>query len=332
MTDRIHYIDFLKFIGLTGIIIAHVGSPSWALMMRGFDVPFMVILSAILAERSYRKFEKDSLSAIDYSFSRIKRLVLPTWIFLIVYFVLLFIVEGELRGAGYYIASFCLTRYGIGYVWIILIYLYSALLIPLFSKLKLSIKGLIAVIVVYSLYEIAYYFKIGIDNKFIDTTVYYIIPYGVLTYLGYNCCQMRKKTRYLIIITSLLVFIALFVYYWIVSGSPQLVEIAKYPPRLYYLSYGIACSFGLITLCEKRNLKIFENSIIRYISMHSMWIYLWHILVLYADKYKVLRLPKVWYIKLFIVYGIAIMIVFVVNKCLDIIEREQRGFFKYLRG
>ena len=40
---RINYIDFLKFIGLTGIFAAHVGSPKWLMMLRNFDVPFMVI-------------------------------------------------------------------------------------------------------------------------------------------------------------------------------------------------------------------------------------------------------------------------------------------------
>lgn len=29
LIDRIDYIDFLKTLGLTGIIIAHVGPPNW---------------------------------------------------------------------------------------------------------------------------------------------------------------------------------------------------------------------------------------------------------------------------------------------------------------
>lgn len=331
LTSRINYIDFLKFVGLTGIIIAHVGSPSWLMMLRSFDVPLMVILSAVLAEQSYKKFAREGLLVKDYYFSRIKRLVIPTWTFLGLYFVLFFIVEGELRGWRYYIASFCLTRYGIGYVWIILIYLYSALLIPLLNRMKLSTKGLIFTIVIYGLYEIAYYLKIGTDNRVLNTTIYYIVPYGVLTYLGYNYYQMKKRTRNLIVITSSLIFAVLLFYYWIINEAPQLVKIAKYPPRLYYLSYGIACSFGMLLLCEKYHFKILDNSLIRYISMHSMWIYLWHILVL--SVYRIFRLPEVWYIKLFIVYGIAILIVFVVNKCLDLTERRiQIGFFKYLRG
>ena len=53
---RIGYVDFLKFIGLTGIILAHVGSPSWLMMLRSFDVPLMVILSSMLGKKSFEKY------------------------------------------------------------------------------------------------------------------------------------------------------------------------------------------------------------------------------------------------------------------------------------
>ena len=329
---RIGYIDFLKFIGLTGIIIAHVGSPSWAMMLRSFDVPLMVVLSSILGEKSFHKYENSGIfSARHYFVSRIKRLVIPTWILLIIYFGISFLRGESFRGVKYYIASFCMTRYGIGYVWIILIYLYSALLIPIFSKIKLSMKGIIGVTAIYILYEAAYYFQIGVDNKLINSTFYYVIPYGLLTYLGYNYTRMKNKAKFIIVIVFTAVFVSLGIYYWHSLGAPQLVQIAKYPPRLYYLGYGIAWSFALLLICEKHYLKIYDNPIIRYVSMHSMWIYLWHILVLYL--YSALNLPKIWYIKLVIVYLASIIIVYIVNKVLDLVERTGKiGILKYLRG
>lgn len=63
---RIDYIDFLKFIGLTGIIIAHVGAPDWAIMLRSFDVPFMVILSALLGEKSLQKHYENGSSSMNH--------------------------------------------------------------------------------------------------------------------------------------------------------------------------------------------------------------------------------------------------------------------------
>jgi len=332
---RIRYIDFLKFIALTGIIIAHIGSPSWAMMLRSFDVPLMIILSSILASRSFAKYSMNKTPVIDYYMSRVKRLVIPTWIFLLFYFIYSFIVTGQRAGIKYYVDSFLLTRYGIGYVWIMLIYLYSAMLIPAFAKLKLSSKGFIIVCATYILYEIAYYYKLGLNGSgfikdFIDTTFYYIIPYGVLTYLGYNYFKMKNRTKLIIALVSFIVFISLAVYYRSTLGLFQLVQIAKYPPRLYYLSYGVGCSFALLILCEKKNLKLYENRVIRFISSHSMWIYLWHILIL--DIYGRLKLPEIWFIKLIIVYLLSMLIVYVVNQGLDYIERLYRfSLIKYLR-
>lgn len=333
---RINYIDFLKFIGLTGIIIAHVGQPSWLKMIRSFDVPLMVILSSILANMSFAKYQQSNTPIYKYYLSRVKRLVIPTWIFLVFYFLFSFIVSHQRETITYYIASFGLTRYGMSYVWIILIYLYSAMLIPLFAELKLSFKGIIIVCVAYIIYEIAYYYQIGLNGKlvkaFFETTFYYIIPYGVLTYLGYNYYAMKDKAKYIITIASFVIFALLVVYYWQTTGMFQPVYIVKFPPRLYYMSYGIGCSFALLLICEKNsNLKIFDNKLIRYISTHSMWIYLWHTLVLAA--YGRFKLPKVWFIKLFIVYSVSIVIVVVVNKLLDLVEKKYNpSFIKYLRG
>ena len=334
-SKRIQYIDFLKFIGLTGIICAHVGSPGWVMMLRSFDVPFMVILSSILANKSFSKFGRTNSEILKYYVSRAKRLVFPTWIFLFLYFILLYIVSGKRESLSYYVASFGLTRYGIGYVWIILIYLYSALLVPLLSKIKFSIKSIIFVFVIYLIYEIAYYYKLGLNggviSAIIETSFYYFIPYGVLTYLGYNYNFMNKRIKITVASISLFIFLALAIYYFINSGSLQLVSIVKYPPRLYYLSYGIACSFALLYLCENHNCRIFENRIIKFISSHSMWVYLWHILVLAI--YEKFRLPEIWYVKLLLVYTFSIIIVLIANKLLDLIEKKVKlSIFKYLRG
>lgn len=315
---RINYIDFLKFIGLTAIIIAHVGSPDWLLMLRNFDVPLMVIVSSILGERSYKKYEGKGIAYTkDYYITRIKRLVIPTWMFLTFYFILAFLM-GQKQSTEYYIYSYCLTRYGIGFVWIILIYLYSAMLIPLFSKIKFSVKGIIIIVTVYCLYELIYYFQVGVDNEFIETTLFYIVPYGLLTYLGYNFCRMSKKVKMIIAAAALLIFIIFGTFYWARSGAPQSVQIVKYPPRLYYLSYGIIWSFFLLMFCEKHDFRIYDNPIIRYISVHSLDLYLWHILVL--SMYSTLGLPEIWYIKLAAVYVIALIIVFALNKILNLMH------------
>ena len=329
---RIGYIDFLKFIGVTAIIIAHVGAPDWLRMIRSFDVPLMVIVSAMLGERSYKKYSGAGLAlAGRYCLSRFKRLVFPTWLFQLLFFTALFCVTGQLQPIRYYIYSFCLTQYGMYYVWVILVYLYVALLIPVFDKMKSMVTSTITMLSLYVIYEVVYYLGLGVDNKFLDTTVYYIIPYGLLACLGYHYRQMKSKTRYGIAFCSLAVFIGLGIYYQITTGSFQLVDIVKYPPRLYYLSFGVAISFFLLLLSEKHPLKLYDSALIRYVSSHSLWLYLWHILVLSA--YEILKLPEIWYLKLAVVYTLTLAIIYTVNKVLDRIERKHNlGVLKYLRG
>ncbi len=128
----------------------------------------------------------------------------------------------------------------------------------------------------------------------------------------------------------IVLFISLSIYYFIKTGSLQSVQTAKYPPRMYYLSYGLSWSIILMMFCNKYNFRIFKNKTIRFISKHSMWIYLWHILIL--DVYNYLNLPKIWFIKLLIVYATTIIIVLTINRIIDLIEKRHKyKFLQYLR-
>lgn len=332
-SKRVGYIDFLKFIGLTCIIVAHVQPPDWALMLRSFDVPLMVILSSILARRSYERRRSTQPSAGHYLAARFKRLVFPTWLFITGFF-LLNALAGRVFDVSYIAASYALTRYGMGYVWIILVYLYAMLSVVLFWRIRSWGAGKVAalLLVAYLSYEVAYHFGIGIQNKLVDTTFYYAVPYGILAYLGFGFEDFGPQAKAAILSLAVACFAALACYYWAKTGSFQMVQIAKYPPRAYYLSYGIACSFGLLMFCERHDLPIYRSRLVRFVSMHSMWIYLWHILVL--DAYKGLGLPSHWLVKLLVVYAGAMATVVVVNTCLDRVERSGRALpaLKYLRG
>ena len=94
-TGRIASIDFLKTVGLLCIILAHVGAPDWLMMIRSFDVPLMVILSALLAGRSYAKHARTGKTVLSYYAARVKRLVLPTWIFLTLFFAIKLLADGK---------------------------------------------------------------------------------------------------------------------------------------------------------------------------------------------------------------------------------------------
>ena len=72
---RIDYLDFLKVIGLAGLFVAHAEPPGWMLMLRSFDVPLLVMISAILARRSYARLRAAGKPAAAYCLGRFRRLV-----------------------------------------------------------------------------------------------------------------------------------------------------------------------------------------------------------------------------------------------------------------
>ena len=62
-----------------------------------------------------------------------------------------------------------------------------------------------------------------------------------------------------------------------------------------------------------------------------MWLYLWHILAL--GLYEKLHLPENWILKFLVVFAISIIIVLIVNKILDLIEKKKKfAVLIYLRG
>jgi surface polysaccharide O-acyltransferase-like enzyme len=67
---------------------------------------------------------------------------------------------------------------------------------------------------------------------------------------------------------------------------------------------------------------LYESRLVRFISSHSLWLYLWHILVL--DVYSFLRFPENWVIKWLTVFAVSVLIVFLVNRGVDAIEKRRR--------
>jgi len=69
-------IDFLRFLGLCMIILAHVDPSDGLFQLRNFDVPLMVLISGVSFGLSYKGEPYGS-----YVWKRVKRLLLPVWIF-----------------------------------------------------------------------------------------------------------------------------------------------------------------------------------------------------------------------------------------------------------
>ena len=269
-------LDILKVIGLLCIIFAHANPPDILFRIRNFDVVLMILISAYLGLKTY----KNNTKLKDYYLKRFKRLVLPTWIFLIPLLIYINIITPNILTFNIILDTFILNN-GIGFVWVIRIYLIIALLIPLCRKIinkYNNIVILISTLLIYIIYELLCHYGL-LSNPTILYLFAYIIPCYVLIILA-NYLFDNNKVLYVSSIISLLLF-ALFGYIlYKQTGAIQSTQVYKYPFRIYYLSYGIFISSILIFIFKNKLIcNLLNNKLITFISSHSLWIYLWHMFI-----------------------------------------------------
>ena len=83
MNTRDLSIDYLRFVGLSLIILAHASVPFTLTQIRCFDVPLMIFISGLTAsQKTFPSYGK-------YIVSRTKRLLVPVYIFLTLYLLTL---------------------------------------------------------------------------------------------------------------------------------------------------------------------------------------------------------------------------------------------------
>ena len=310
-------IDFLRFVGLSMIILAHVGTPSYLFQLRNFDVPLMVLVSGMSFSLSYKtENDKDKESYLAYFWKRFKRLVLPVWIFLTFLFSIMHYTgyPTELPDIQTIASSYILI-YGIGYVWIIRVFLLVALIAPFIMKVNLKFERqwvfytfLALTYVAYEIiYRIATPYLSTIEGQIFESTFLYLIPFSVIFAFGLRIQYLSKTTTIKIAIIFLLIFLTLAVFNYFLQGKIIQTQQFKYPPTLYYLSYAIGVSLVLwLTAGYFLNWieKLGASDIMSFIAQNSIWIYLWHIPFI-----EIIQLP--FYIKYIFVYGIALLLAFI---------------------
>ena len=275
-------VDSMRIIGLFLIILAHVSPPELLFQLRTFDVPMMVFISGM----AYYCAGKSDINILPYMTSRFKRLVFPVWAFLMIFFLVTYMfkisVFYDFLNLKTIATSFLLLN-GIGYVWIIRVFLIIALLSPLYVNMVKFKSGTYATIISLMIILISSAMSfLEIRNKAIyHLLIDIIIPtltYGAIFIIGYKCLTMSKLEKSLSFSLFAFISIAMATYAYLNKGIVLGPQDFKYPPTLYYASYSIAMSYLIMTLFEKllskkNHLPLFCN----FISSNTIWIYLWHI-------------------------------------------------------
>lgn len=322
-TSRDLVIDYLRFLGLTLIILAHCNPPECLFQIRTFDVPLMLYVSGLAyAGKTIGNLRK-------FYIGRTLRLLIPVYLFLALFLPVYAWLQGDNLKVDRIYSSLNLTG-GIGYVWIIRVFLLVMLITPLclfVTKCKTELHRWIAgaiVLVAYFLYN-TYVAPWKTDSVWTQYIIPYVIGYGILFTVG----NLTYKSNTLFRMALMSVFGGISVYFALDSGfAPQK---AKYPPRDLFLAYGIFCSVFLYSLASaikcKSDVTSFASRIVEYISSRTIWIYLWHIpLVLY------LPLDLQWIYKFVITYAVALAATYLQNRMMYfyISRRGNAWWCKYL--
>lgn len=276
---RYFTIDILRCIGLFLVIAAHCEFPQWFIEFREFDVVLLVFVSGASFFLSKHNNEE---TYGQYVLRRFKRLVLPVWVFLTIFFLFFFLC-GRRFSVSEIIQSYLLLNSGVLFVWVYRVFFTTALLNPFCKEMIYKYKPLIITAIGYLILLINDLFSFWVKMSFsiqigkvFQYIVTYTVAYAVMSLMGMVWVKMQKRERLVFLAVSFIVFT--------VSGLilhfPSFYEL-KYPPTLYYTSYGLFWCLLLGLLFDNVHAEGFAEKAISWISINTMNIYLWHIVFYY---------------------------------------------------
>lgn len=324
--NRLFYIDILKTIGLLAVILAHVSLPVWLKQTRSFDVCLLVLVSGFLASNGNFSDEKLSLCQVkNYIKKRFQRIVVPAWIFIIIFLPIQTVLY-KIPTFKELILTFSFQHDCglLGYLWIVWVFFVCACMVPFISRLQVNSLTIILWGVALIVIDLLIANTSLADNRILYCTLFTIVPYGFLTYLGYNIEKINiKKTG--------LVFALFFVIYAIFLHVKNGVFIQtsqyKFPARIYYLCFGISVSLFLLEFSKR--LPIHIEKLITFISSHTLWIYFWHILFLYGLQFIIPG--NLWWLIYIIVIIFAVSVTYLQGLIVDKYIQKV-PLLKYFKG
>lgn len=276
-------IDLLRFIGLTMIILAHIGlsrSTSLLFQLRSFDVPLMVFTSGLAFSG------RNTGAYLPFIGKRTLRLIVPVYLFVAAYILLNPILSGWGLVDEYtskVIAGTFMLRLNpsIGYVWIIRVFLIVMLVTPLLLKIDKAIKkdwvcfGLIAVMLLcqQGLVEWLNPMKPG---WFIKDWVLYVLGYSTVFLWGLRARKTSGPAAYGALALLMAGVVAAASYMHSEYGTVMRLQATKYPPQLYFLLWGMLIS-AILWFSRRWWTPLMDNKLFIFIGRNTIWIYLWHI-------------------------------------------------------
>lgn len=313
--NRDFKIDFLRALAIMLIIMAHIKTSKDTgiiFQLRSFDVPLMCMLVGMT---SYLSFNKKGEKYGKYLMKRFKRLIIPMWIFVSLYlgFSLLnkILFDVSFPSITSIVTSY-IPIWGIGYIWIIRVYFTIAIVVPAIYKLSLRFSSIVQKTLILFFLLVVHQILCYIESffsGFVLTVYQQIFPissgYIIIALIGMWVIQQKPSHT-----------LTMFCFFGILCGLSlsyyefDPISSHKYPPDIYYISYGVAISLLLYLLLGKMMAfsNILGHKFVFWISSNSLEMYYWH--VFFAEMLCRQCSNIHWSIRFIIVIAITIVITY----------------------
>lgn len=284
--QRTSLIDNLRGISVIGMILIHVNayylSNKLAYQLWNwtqFVVPLFIFCS------SYLYFAKTRQTAIleikdilPYLKKRISRLLIPFYVYLFFYYLLLYVTGKQFTFLSV-VKSLTLTTPSNDISWLILLFTYFIFLLPILDYLALKKSSLFLFVTICSYLSAIYFlfFPSPINFKLIMWLPWLTIV--IATWFIVRIESSKKQLGVFILLSALMFTTVL----WSKVSLHQSLSFYnnKYPPNLYYLSYGLL-TMGLLTMLLKKD--VFPSVIklfVFFMSKYSYTIFFIHFLIIF---------------------------------------------------
>lgn len=301
-------VDILRALAIVLIILAHVSPPVKIFTIRMFDVPLMAMVLGMSYGLSNKKSNRTSY--LDYCIKRFKRLVVPAWIFVTVYIMLVYLLKSGQGLTGKYIFnSYMLSRFdSMPYIWIIRIFLVVSLTLPILYFVsnyyrKITWKLFLLTISFFIQRTLIIIFLKSGSNQFLENIVMYF-SYSIIALVGVWLVQLKFKEN-----ICLMAFIGTVFFVFVMKKGFWSIINDKYPPGLLYTTYGLFIGVLLFILLSNafimKNIKFY---IPKWLSKNSLQLYYVHAIIVTFISPTILG---TWWVRKFIiVMGLSILIVY----------------------
>lgn len=286
MKNRFQVIDDIRGISMIVMILIHTNayllSDRLAYITREISqfavVAFLFCSTYLTLQRSY----PSSLPEFGmYLIKRLKRLLVPYYVFVIAYAVFMSLFVGKTLSHSFLVHNVLLTG-GIDFNWLVLLFVQFTFITPLLQFLYDKKRSLFHVYAVLALVS-SVYFLTNTPLSYFRLIMWF--PWSlVIVYTMYFDALWKSKNIFFVatVIFGLIYYVTQ--QYVLVPANHSLSMYAnKYPPNIYHIAYSL---FALNILYVLSQWKVFTHKLIQpvidFFSMYSYTIYFIHILVIEA--------------------------------------------------